>query len=205
MHSEIFSNTQKELLQFIKKYRRNYYLVGGTAIALNIGHRYSIDFDMFTSEKVNSTSIKKDVSISGFPSFIVKSLPDQIHFIVNEVKLTFFQYPFSIESKVEYGDYFKMPDLITLAAMKAFALGGRGKWKDYVDLYFLIKGFYSIEEIAEKAKEIFNDSFNPILFKKQLCYFEDINYSEAVDFLPGFETDENTIKEFLIDAALTGF
>jgi hypothetical protein len=89
--------------------------------------------------------------------------------------------------------------------MKAFALGGRGKWKDYVDLYFLLTQFYSIEEIASKAKEIFIDSFNPILFRKQLCYFQDINYSEQVDFLSGFETGENIIKQFLTDAALTGF
>jgi hypothetical protein len=205
MHSEIFSKTQNDLLPFMKKYKRNYYLVGGTAIALHIGHRYSIDFDMFTAEKINSTNIKKDISISGFSSSIIRSLPDQIHFIVNDVKLTFFEYPFSIESKMEYENYFRLPDLLTLAAMKAFALGGRGKWKDYVDLYFLLKQFYSVEEIAAKAKEVFKDGFNPILFRKQLCYFEDINYSEQVDFLPGFETGENIIKQFLTDAALTGF
>jgi hypothetical protein len=189
----------------MKKYKRNYYLVGGTAIALHIGHRYSINFDMFTAEKINSTNIKKDILVSGFSSSIIRSLPDQIHFIINGVKLTFFEYPFNIESKMEYENYFMLPDLLTLAAMKAFALGGRGKWKDYVDLYFLLNQFYSVEQIAAKAKEIFTDGFNPILFRKQLCYFQDINYSEQVDFLPGFETDENIIKQFLTDAALTGF
>ncbi len=84
MHSQIFSDRQKELLPLIKKYRRNYYLVGGTAIALHIGHRYSIDFDLFTLEKINSTGIKKDVAVSGFSSFIIKSLPDQIHFILTK-------------------------------------------------------------------------------------------------------------------------
>jgi len=80
--------------------------------------------------------------------------------------------------------------------MKAFALGGRGKWKDYVDLYFIIKKYYSAKEIADQAKEIFQDVFNPILFAKQLCYFGDIDYSENVEYLPGFETDEQTIKGF---------
>ncbi len=41
--------------------------------------------------------------------------------------------------------------------------------------------------------------------QKQLCYFNDINYSEQVEYMPGFETDEATIKAFLNDAALTGF
>ena len=98
-----------------------------------------------------------------------------------------------------------MPDLISLAAMKAFALGGRGKWKDYVDLYFIIKNYHSIQEISDKAKNVFKDVFNPLLFRKQLCFFSDIDYSEQVDFMPGFETDEQTIKDFLTDAVLTGF
>ena len=205
MHIEILNNNQQQLLPFIKKYKKGYYLVGGTAIALHIGHRHSIDFDLFTEKKINFTSVKKAVAISGFSSSIIVALTDQIHFIINDVKLTFFEFPFLVEANEAYEGYLKMPDLISLAAMKAFALGGRGKWKDYVDLYFLIKGFYNINEISGKAKEIFKDSFNPLLFRKQLCYFSDINYSEQVDFLPGFETDESTIKEFLTEAALTGF
>ena len=44
MHTEIFSEKQKELFSFISKFNRSFYLVGGTAIALHIGHRRSIDF-----------------------------------------------------------------------------------------------------------------------------------------------------------------
>ena len=205
MHIEILNNNQKQLLPFIKKYKRSYYLVGGTAIALHIGHRHSVDFDLFTEKKINFTSVKKDVAVSGFPSTIITALSDQIHFIIHDVKLTFFEFPFLVEANEGYEGYLRMPDLISLAAMKAFALGGRGKWKDYVDLFFLIKGFFSINEISDKAKELFQDSFNPILFRKQLCYFGDINYSEQVVFLPGFETEETTIKDFLTEAALTGF
>ena len=103
---------------------------------MHIGHKSSIDFDLFTFEKINSTSIKKQVSGSGFRSTAIVSLPDQIHFILNEVKITFFEFPFEIEPVNQYKGHFKLPDLLTLAAMKAFALGGRGKWKDYVDLYY---------------------------------------------------------------------
>ena len=164
MHDEILSHKQVELLKFIKKYKKKYFLVGGTAIAFHIGHRSSIDFDLFTFEKINSTGIKKQVSQSGFKSTVIVSLPDQIHFIVNEVKITFFEFPFQIVSDIRYKDYFLLPDLLTLAAMKAFALGGRGKWKDYVDLYFIIKNNYSVGEIRKKVKALFNDVFNPVLF-----------------------------------------
>ena len=86
MHDEILSSKQVELLPFIKKYRKKYFLVGGTAIGLHIGHRTSIDFDLFSFEKINPTSLKKQVSEAGFRSSVILSLPDQIHFILNEVK-----------------------------------------------------------------------------------------------------------------------
>ena len=205
MHLEILSKEQHDLLPFIKKYSKNYYLVGGTAIALHLGHRGSIDFDLFTDVKVNVLSLKRQVLESGFSSNIIVQKSDQIHFIVNNVKLTFFEFPFYIEAPIYYDNFFRIPDLLTLAAMKAFALGGRGKWKDYVDLYFILKKGYSITDICSKAKELFTDVFNPVLFSKQLCYFDDISFDEQVEFMPGFEVSEKEVKEFLIDAALTGF
>ena len=205
MHLEILTKEQHALLPFIKKYAKNYYLVGGTAIALHIGHRSSIDFDLFTDANVNALSIKKQVLQSGFTSNIIVQKHDQIHFTINTVKLTFFQFPFLIEATTYHEKYFRMPDLLTLAAMKAFALGGRGKWKDYVDLYFMLKNHFTISEICDKAKELFTDVFNPVLFSKQLCYFEDISFDEPVDFMPGFEVSEKEVKDFLIDTALTGF
>ena len=205
MHLEILTKGQHDLLPFIKKYSKNYYLVGGTAIALHIGHRGSIDFDLFTDTKVNAVSIKKQVLESGFSSNIIVQKSDQIHFTINNVKLTFFQFPFFIEATQYHQKYFRIPDLLTLAAMKAFALGGRGKWKDYVDLYFMLKNYFTITEICNKAKELFTDVFNPILFSKQLCYFDDISFDEPVEFMPGFEVSEKEVKKFLIDAALTGF
>ena len=98
-----------------------------------------------------------------------------------------------------------MPDLLSLGAMKAFALGRRSKWKDYVDLYFLLKNKYSVKEIVNKSIAIYGQEFSEKLFRAQLAYHEDINYTEKVEFLPGFAIDAKEIKTFLIDAALDGF
>jgi len=205
MQLEILNPAQKSLLPFLKKYSKKYYLVGGTAIALHIGHRVSIDFDLFTNEKINGLGIKKQVSQSGFHSYLLLQKIDQIHFVINAVKFTFFEFPFIVDAPIFYKNYFRIPDLLTLAAMKAFALGGRGKWKDYVDLYFILKNHHTTNEICAKAKHIFNDMFNPLLFIKQLCYFDDISFEEEVEFMPGYEIPEKTVKDFLINAALGGF
>ncbi len=72
-------------------------------------------------------------------------------------------------------------------------------------LYFIIKNHFTIAEICNKAKELFSGVFNPVLFNKQLCYFDDISFEEQIEFMPGFDVTEKEVKEFLVDAALTGF
>jgi hypothetical protein len=96
-----------------------------------------------------------------------------------------------------------MPDLLTLAAMKAFALGRRAKWKDYVDLFFILKNYYSVNQISEKAKEIFGELFIEKQFRAQLGYFVDVNYTEEVIYIIPNPPTEEEIKAFLIDVSLT--
>ena len=59
MYLDILDKNQQELLPLVKQFSKNYYLVGGTAIALQIGHRRSIDFDLFTTKTVNKLRIKR--------------------------------------------------------------------------------------------------------------------------------------------------
>ena len=127
---------------------------------------------------------------------------DELTLTITGVKLTFFRYPFEIEYAQDFEGVINIPDLLTLAAMKAFALGQRAKWKDYVDLFFIIRDHFSIDEISEKGKKLFAGNFNEKLLRGQLSYFEGINYEEQVEFMPGFETDDKTIKKALLEFSL---
>ena len=149
MHKEILTKEQIKLLPLVAEFSKDFGLVGGTAVAFHLGHRRSIDFDLFSKKGI-----------------------------------------------------IKIPDLLTLAAMKAFALGQRNKWKDYIDLYFIIKNHFSISEISERGKQLFGSNFNEKLFRGQLAYFEGINYKEPVEFLPGFEVDDDTVKKKLVEFSL---
>ena len=115
--------------------------------------------------------------------------------------MTFFHYPFGIKFTKNF-DGLRIPDLATLAAMKTFAIGHRAKWKDYVDLFFIIKKYHSIKKIAQKSKQIFKGEFNERIFREQLSYFGDVNYDEKVEFLPGFEVDDEEVKKELIRFSL---
>lgn len=201
MHTEILSIEQQSLLSWVKQFKREFYLVGGTAISLYLGHRKSIDFDLFKLKAVVPSKCMKAVTDSGFPYSVLFRDTDQIHFMVNGVKVTFFQYPYEIAAKQDVEGVFRVPALLDLAAMKAYALGRRSKWKDYVDLYFLLKEHYSIEQISTRATEIFGEMFSEKLFRAQLCYFDHVDYSEEVDWLISNPPTLEEIQSGLTDMA----
>ena len=136
-------------------FRREYYLVGGTAIALHIGHRRSVDFDMFKMSTINHKKNLDKIVAAGFDHRVIRRVEEQMNLLVNGVKLTFFQYPFQVPPEDNFEKIFRLPSLISLAAMKAYALGRRSKWKDYVDLYFLLTEHFKIADISVKATELF--------------------------------------------------
>jgi len=204
MYPDILTDTQKALIPHFEFFAKEYYLVGGTAIALYLGHRKSIDFDLFTYNKIKLKSIKKwkdDLPVT--PINTIYESSDQIHFIIGNVKVTFMQFPFQLKS-ANHIHGLSMPSLLSLAAMKAYALGGRAKWKDYVDLYFIMKDHYSIKEIIKKADELFGSSFNGRFFRQQLSYFDDINYTEKVEYI-GEPLEDEIIKVFLTDKSFSPF
>jgi hypothetical protein len=201
MHPDILSKEQKELLPMISQFKREFYLVGGTAIALQIGHRRSIDFDLFKQSSLNVTRTLKKLNAAKIPYTVTRRVSEQVNLVMNAVKITFFQYPYAIEANVDFEKKIRMPDLLALAAMKAYALGRRAKWKDYVDLYFLLK-IYTLDQIVQKADTLFGQMFSGKLFRAQLAFHKDIDHSEPVEYMPGFEVDEQQIKDFLIDKSL---
>ena len=202
MHKEIFTKEQSSFLPMVKAFNKNFCLVGGTAIALHIGHRRSIDFDLFSHKPFRNYALRKIIRTFFIIDKEIVDRAGEFTFICDGVKFTFYNYPYDIEYSDSFGNVIKMPDLLTLGAMKAHALAGRAKWKDYVDLYFILKDFYNWRQITDKAKELFGGEFNEKLFRIQLTYFDDINYAEQVEFLTGFEVSERAVKKALVEFSL---
>lgn len=203
MHKEILTKEQSELLPLIKKFSKDFILVGGTAIALHLGHRRSIDFDLFTTKNFNSKTIKNKILKSKKIDRTFIREDGEYTLKVNQVKITFFNFEHHISAPIALDKIIKIPDLLTLAAMKAFALGYLSKWKDYVDLYFIIKYHYSLDEISKRAKELFKGEFNARILRGQLNFFDDIDYREKVEFLPGFAVSEAKVKKALKEFSLS--
>lgn len=201
MNNQILTKAQVELLPYINAFNRSFYLVGGTAIALHIGHRRSIDFDLFTISKLRKSEIRNKLTRVPFKQVRLSEDTDQLHIVINGIKTTFFNFPYLIDHPVKVGHYISIPTLLTLTSMKAFALERRAKWKDYVDLYFIMRDHYSIEDISKEAVKNFGELFSEKLFREQLAFHKDIDYSEPVEFLVPAPSEEE-IKQFLIDKAI---
>ena len=130
MHKEILNSDQKKLLDLITLYRDKFYLAGGTAIALQIGHRQSLDYDLFSENEINSDNIIR--SLGNRKKYIQHTLIntiDEFSIIINNVKITFLFYPFKIPKFDKFENYIRIPSLLNLAAIKAYTIGRRTKWK----------------------------------------------------------------------------
>lgn len=199
MHPEILSPEQRSLIPLVRHYSRKFILVGGTAIALQIGHRKSIDFDLFTNERLNLTQIKSYLYSRNFKSLkLLFQDIDQLHFLINGVKFTFLTFPYQIKQSALFDKKIPVPSVLTLAAMKAYAIGNRMNWKDYLDLYYIIRDHHSLSDIIKEAELIFNGAFNAKLFLEQLTWFSDLSKTEKIEFISE-PVQEKDVKNFLTE------
>ncbi len=190
IHKEVLTQDQLAFLPLIKKFSASFYLVGGTALALQYGHRRSIDFEL--------RSIRRNHHINK----IHIDETDQLTLVADNIRMTFYRYEYPIKHIEKFNDIITMPEPLSLAAMKAFALGRRAKWKDYVDLYFILQ-HHSLKEIVSQAREYYSaGEFDEKLFRIQLAYHADLSYIEPIEYLPGFSVKDKIIKQKLIDLSL---
>ena len=204
MHSNILTKTQVSLLPLIRRFNSSFYLVGGTALALQLGHRRSVDFDLFTDKNFDSLDIRTTIKKQRHTiNRVLIETKTEFTLFVDNTKMTFYVYPYSVKHQTNFENIISLPDTLTIATMKAFALGRRAKWKDYVDLYFILR-HHSLKEIVSKAHEYYTvGEFDEKLFREQLAYFKDLDYSESIEYMPGSAVDDGVVKQELTEISLT--
>ena len=139
-------------------------LVGGTAIALQMGHRRSIDIDFFSNEKIDMALVKGVLSRK-FPKTQIDLTDTNIMAEVNGVRLELYHdwmMPFIKNAVAEEG--IRMAALEDLAAFKLSAITGRREKKDYIDLFFLFRKFGAINVLQEFKK------YDSLLSPKSLLF-----------------------------------
>lgn len=181
MHLEILDENRKAIFAKLAAFKNAGYLAGGTALALQIGHRISYDFDIFCAKEIPSNfaaRIKKEFSIK---ETLINN-PDEFTFLTDsDIKISFIFYPFDLKAYVTKDENFPLDILSPLGVSlaKAYALNRRNSWRDYLDLYILMKKqIVSLGNIIKEAKKVYGNIFNEKLFLAQLVYTEDISPRE---------------------------
>ncbi|GHV64850.1 hypothetical protein FACS1894199_04060 [Bacteroidia bacterium] len=146
-------------------------LVGGTALALQLGHRSSVDLDFFGKIDAGHDALSEALSSIGYEFSSVQD-GNSIHvFQVGGVKVDMVNYPYNwIDQPIET-EGIKMACLKDIAAMKLSAITNRGTRKDFVDVAILLQHF-SLKEMLDLYKQKYSD-YSLLNVFRSLCYFED--------------------------------
>jgi predicted nucleotidyltransferase component of viral defense system len=167
----------------------DFVLVGGTALSMQIKHRYSEDLDfIFDDEELNVNSIKRNIKRT-FPDhrIIRQDHSWQIDFLVNDVKLTFFSagavaIPFCVKDYSFSKGKINIAELKVIGALKFSAIAHRNTIRDYYDLYYLTRHHLNLLELVTFTKKLF-PNISPVTYTETLVYTKDIDEEDISSHL----------------------
>jgi len=173
---------------------RSTYLAGGSSLALQLGHRRSMDFDFFTDKTFELIDVKNILNKIGKYTGEHEA-PKTMVGKFNEAKFSLFYYPYKLIAKTKDYQGINLANFEDIAAMKLVAITDRGTKKDYIDLYCLAKKCFPIEKMFEfYDKKYHNFEVNKVTLLKALQYFEDADGSEMPEMIEKIDWEE--VKEF---------
>lgn len=180
----------------MKKY--GFYLAGRTSLALQIGHRASIDFDFYTEKKFDSKKLYQLIEKKFKNVTLVERAEDTLILRINNVVTSFFRYPYPlIFPLIKCEGFPPLASKEDVAAMKIIAISDRGTKRDFVDIYFLLKEF-SLKEILNFVKKKY-PNFNIYFGLRALTYFVDSEKRQKRKLYLTHFVSWNKIKKFLIE------
>jgi len=197
MFYNILDKKRINILPLLKEFRKDFYLAGGTALALQIGHRDSIDFDFFCTDEIDTKKLFKKIKTVFNEHTVLKTQEEKNTlsvFIDNHIKLSFFTFEYKLVGKSLNEEYLRLASIPDIACMKFSAITSRARSKDYIDLYFILRA-NRLEDLLMKCVKKMPD-LDTNLILKSLVFFEDIE-EEKITFKNNNKISFSQVKEFL--------
>ncbi|MEK7076829.1 MAG: nucleotidyl transferase AbiEii/AbiGii toxin family protein [Patescibacteria group bacterium] len=175
MHREVLPKQTERLLPSLVALPplQQFYLAGGTGLALKLGHRVSGDLDFFSEDAFDEAKLIE--KLSRFPEFRLEKKGEQsVLASAHGVKLSFLGYPYPLLFPTQEALGLRVADLRDIACMKIDAVGSRGTKRDFIDLYCIIRTSLALSEILQFFEKKYAAlHYNMMHIKKSLVYFED--------------------------------
>ena len=154
------------------------YLGGGTALALQLGHRRSEDLDFFVTEEFNDLSFKQNIQLEKLDTVVVNQTPNHTDMMIQSIKVDFIReripLKFPLKPIHSQTKRINMADSRDIGRMKIISIGSRGSKKDFVDLYCLTRKIMTLESLIMMAMEEDRGlKYSKLLFLKGLVDFEE--------------------------------
>jgi len=201
VHPDILDEPQRQVLRRIAGLadREGFYLGGGTAIAMQLGHRMSDDFDWFRDDSFDPLALAHELQ-QGEPFRTTMTAKDTLWGTVDGVKTSFFRFAYPLlEERLEADGFaVHLASLADLACMKLNAVSQRGSKRDFVDIYFLMQRFSLAEMLTFYERRFHIPGGGHVLYS--LTYFVDAEGDPMPRMRTAVEWD--AVKAAVADAAV---
>lgn len=176
IHFDILDSQRRELLEKLLPFTNDFILGGGTALALQLNHRQSFDFDFFSASPIRQTLLEKLSRMIPIKKIAVNTSDELTFFTAEQIKVTFLYYPFEyIPPIIMAENGLRLFSIEDIATKKAYTIGRRGVYRDYFDLYTILNYKHmSLSHLISNAKKVYGSIFDEKIFLQQLVYFDDV-------------------------------
>ena len=196
MHYEALDENRRELLPALGAFKKDFYLAGGTALALQIGHRVSVDFDFFTEKDFDTEELYESVQkVFGKVVRTQESSNTLAVVVQDDVRISFMKYRYPLLDVCVETEHFHLASILDIGCMKLSAIVSRAELKDYVDIFFILKHLSLIELLIKLAEKI--SSLDQNLVLKALISFDDVSI-EPIDFIKGNDISFDEIQKSIV-------
>lgn len=199
LHKETVSKEMWELLQMLMKDEilKDFNLVGGTSLSLHIGHRLSIDIDLFTTNGFDEQALLKDLA-NKYPIRIRDMFDNTILLDIDKVKVDILAHQYPWQKPIETKEGVRLASLEDIGAMKLHAIFQNGtRIKDFIDMYFLLE-HHPLKIYLESYRNKYGG--NPTMASYALLHHKNIDWEVKVNMLKGKEVDMKKVAERLTKA-----
>lgn len=205
LYKETVSTEMWELLQKLMKDEKlkDFNLVGGTALSLQIGHRLSIDIDLFTTGNFDEQELLKHLATK-YPELRINDMfNNTILLDIDKIKVDVLSHQYPWQKPIETKEGIRLASLEDIGAMKLHAIFQSGtRMKDFTDMHFLLE-HHPLRTYLEAYRNKYGG--NPAMATYALLYHENIDHEVKIKLLKGKEVDMEKISERLKKAVLRPF
>ena len=166
-----------------------FYLAGGTGLALSLGHRRSVDLDLFSENTFESAGLRDHLrGLEGLAK--LETAPGTLHLELHGVKVSFLHYPYPLLFPLRQFDVLSIADPRDLACIKLEAVANRGSRRDFVDLYVAARKWGLRDILGWFETKYAAVAYNRVHLFKSLTYFRDAEEQPMPDLLATLTWDE---------------